>query len=85
RRRRTFIPVPGGKQPSWQSGCSCPHNASKEKGTAGKWINRQSLHKGASVQPDPHQIRKGGPAPASGLLLTAGCRVAAIHYCLAAP
>ncbi len=72
RRWRTSVPVPGRNSPSWQSGCSCPHNASKEKGTAGKWTNRQSLHKGASVQSDPHQFRKGGPAPASGLLLTAG-------------
>ncbi|EPS2512555.1 hypothetical protein ACVCSR_005531, partial [Escherichia coli] len=55
RRRRTFIPVPGGKRPSWLPGCSCPHNASKEKGTAGKRINQQSLHKGASVQSGQHQ------------------------------
>ncbi len=27
----------------------------KEKGTAVKWTNRQSLHKGASVQSDQHQ------------------------------
>ncbi|MEN5656671.1 hypothetical protein ABEK56_27500, partial [Klebsiella pneumoniae] len=31
-----FIPVPGGKRPSWQSGCSCPYNASKEKGATGE-------------------------------------------------
>ena len=55
RRWRTSVPVPGRNSPSWQSGCSCPRNASKEKGTAGKWTNRQSLHKGASVQSDQHQ------------------------------
>lgn len=54
-RRRAFFSVPEGKGPSRQSGCSCPHNASKEKGTAVKWTNRQSLHKGASVQSGQHQ------------------------------
>ncbi|HFK6846074.1 TPA: hypothetical protein ACGZCQ_005396, partial [Escherichia coli] len=36
RRRRAFIPVPEGKRPSWQPGCSCPYNASKEKGATGE-------------------------------------------------